>query len=138
MIGHFQLYVLSYVSYLCIIYIIIYFLNQKQNEHCLVLNLTSLQVFCLLCSCEVFLENNDPPIPGMLSSPPSVAKSDTDSDDELDSPDDCLKPKGSSIFFLYVYILIYFETFYVQNSVCKTILFQLLSYVCMCVCILIL
>lgn len=67
---------------------------QRHIEHCLMLNLTSLQVYCLLCKCEVFLENNDPPLPGMLTSQPAVAKSDTDSDDELESPEENIKPKG--------------------------------------------
>ncbi|XP_054709372.1 ubiquitin carboxyl-terminal hydrolase 20-like [Uloborus diversus] len=67
---------------------------QKNSQHSLFLNLTTLRVYCLLCECEVFLENNDPPIPGMLPSHPLMNKSDTDSEDESESRGEGLKPKG--------------------------------------------
>ncbi|KAG8190970.1 hypothetical protein JTE90_010830 [Oedothorax gibbosus] len=67
---------------------------EKNKEHSLFLNLTSLRVFCLLCDCEVFLENNDPPMPGMLPTHPHiVSKPDTDSDDDADNEEN-IKPRG--------------------------------------------
>ncbi|GIY36399.1 ubiquitin carboxyl-terminal hydrolase 20, partial [Caerostris extrusa] len=67
---------------------------QKNKEHSLFLNLTSLRVYCLLCEFEVFLENNDPPVPGMLPPHPLLPiKSETDSEDEYEN-DETLKPKG--------------------------------------------
>ncbi|XP_055928929.1 ubiquitin carboxyl-terminal hydrolase 33-like [Argiope bruennichi] len=67
---------------------------QKSREHSLFLNLTSLRVYCLLCECEVFLENNDPPLPGMLPTHPLILKKqDSDSEDDCDGEEN-LKPKG--------------------------------------------
>lgn len=69
---------------------------QERNEHSLFLNLTSLRVWCSLCEREVFLENNDPPLAGML--PPhhmtnKMNVPDTDSDeDEMGAEN--VKPRG--------------------------------------------
>ncbi|GFT56830.1 ubiquitin carboxyl-terminal hydrolase 20 [Nephila pilipes] len=67
---------------------------QKTNEHSIYLNLTSLRVYCLLCECEVFLENNDPPLPGMLPTHPLILnKPETDSEDDCEN-EESVKPRG--------------------------------------------
>ncbi|KAG1695552.1 Ubiquitin carboxyl-terminal hydrolase 20 [Nymphon striatum] len=64
---------------------------QEDVDHCIILDLHSLRVFCYRCENEVFLENNDPPLPGALSSHPIkhikarnvfLAEPESDSDDE--------------------------------------------------------
>ena len=89
-------------SFLFVLLQISLILFQRHTEHSLILNLTTFQVYCLICKCEVFLESNDPPIPGMLpASQPAVAKSDTDSDDELEFPEDNIKPKGNIVLLFH-------------------------------------
>ncbi|GFX97479.1 ubiquitin carboxyl-terminal hydrolase 20 [Trichonephila clavipes] len=67
---------------------------QKNNEHSIYLNLTSLRVYCLLCECEVFLENNDPPLPGMLPTHPLILnKPETESEDDCENEEN-VKPRG--------------------------------------------
>ncbi|XP_071043445.1 ubiquitin carboxyl-terminal hydrolase 20 isoform X2 [Parasteatoda tepidariorum] len=68
--------------------------QSKYKEHSIFLNLTSLRVYCLLCECEVFLENNDPPLPGMLPVHPLINKIDTDSEEDIEGSDENLKPRG--------------------------------------------
>lgn len=67
-------------------------------EHCLTLNLTSLRLWCYLCECEVFLENNIPPVrstPRKIRTPNvSVANADPDTDEENLDEDHSLKPRG--------------------------------------------
>ncbi|XP_035224078.1 ubiquitin carboxyl-terminal hydrolase 20-like [Stegodyphus dumicola] len=66
---------------------------ERNIEHCLFLHLTFLHVICLLCENEVYLENNDPPVPGLIESPPMVIAS-YDSDEEAAEPDENFKPRG--------------------------------------------
>ncbi|XP_076320954.1 ubiquitin carboxyl-terminal hydrolase 20-like isoform X2 [Tachypleus tridentatus] len=73
---------------------------KEKPDHSLTLNLTTLRVWCYLCECEVFLENNDPPLPGMITGPMRhissgkvyVADPDTDEEDYDDGQN--LKPRG--------------------------------------------
>lgn len=72
---------------------------QAKQDHSLTLNLTTLRVWCYLCECEVFLENNDPPLaPGILSSQhisaSKVYVADIDSDEDEESENQNLKPRG--------------------------------------------
>ncbi|GFR01005.1 ubiquitin carboxyl-terminal hydrolase 20 [Trichonephila clavata] len=70
---------------------------QKNNEHSIYLNLTSLRVYCLLCECEVFLENNDPPLPGMLPTHPLILnKPETESEDDCENEEN-VKPRGNCL-----------------------------------------
>ncbi|XP_013775645.2 ubiquitin carboxyl-terminal hydrolase 20-like isoform X2 [Limulus polyphemus] len=73
---------------------------KEKPDHSLTLNLTTLRVWCYLCECEVFLENNDPPLPGMITGPmrhissSKVYVADPDTDDEEDDDGQNLKPRG--------------------------------------------
>lgn len=72
----------------------------KLCDHSVTLNLTTLRVWCYLCECEVFLENNVPPLPSGGShsrrlSGARVYVADRDSEDEEgDAAAGGLKPRG--------------------------------------------
>ncbi|ELT95284.1 hypothetical protein CAPTEDRAFT_97991, partial [Capitella teleta] len=78
--------------------------HAKQNKnHCLVMNLTSLRIWCYKCEGEVFKDNNDPPFlfrsvvepTSSLHSSPSRSNSPCgDMDTESESDDDTQKPRG--------------------------------------------
>lgn len=69
---------------------------KEKPEHCLTLNLTTYRVWCYICECEVFFENNTPPVPGSVRRIPgsNVYVADPDTDDEDESEDQNLKPRG--------------------------------------------
>ncbi|XP_076360127.1 LOW QUALITY PROTEIN: ubiquitin carboxyl-terminal hydrolase 20-like [Tachypleus tridentatus] len=73
---------------------------KEKPDHSLTLNLTTLRVWCYLCECEVFLENNDPPLPGMITGPvrhissSKVYIADPDSEDNEEEDGQNLKPRG--------------------------------------------
>lgn len=76
---------------------------EKNTTHSLTLNLLTLRVWCYLCQREVFLENNDPPAPGVLSQAVHIssnlvtaAEPDVIDDEDEDDPQN-FKPRGKLI-----------------------------------------
>ncbi|XP_037071272.1 ubiquitin carboxyl-terminal hydrolase 20-like [Pollicipes pollicipes] len=66
--------------------------HQQQPQHCLVLNITTLRVWCYVCEAEVFLENNVPAVghagAAISADNVDVAGAPADSDDEDDRSED--------------------------------------------------